>query len=97
MKFDVFGFGFVEDGEAGVGVFPESEKIFVGSEGTRAGEIGIGPLGSFGQQSIGAGDAEMRQGAGPAVPHDAAMNQNFLDSAAATFASLKARRAFPWT
>lgn len=48
MKFDVFGFGFVEDGEAGVGVFPESEKIFVGSEGTRAGEIGIGPLGSFG-------------------------------------------------
>jgi hypothetical protein len=37
----VLGFGLLQDGDVGVGVFPESEKIFVGGECTDAGGIGI--------------------------------------------------------
>lgn len=34
LKFDVFGFGLLEDGEVGVGVFPEREEILVGGAGS---------------------------------------------------------------
>ena len=36
--------GLLEDGDVGVGVFPEREEIFVGGEGTDAVGIGIGSL-----------------------------------------------------
>jgi hypothetical protein len=32
LQLGVFRFGFFQNGDVGVGVFPESQKIFVGSE-----------------------------------------------------------------
>jgi hypothetical protein len=37
LEFGVFGFGLLECGEGGVGVFPEGEESFVGGEGAGAG------------------------------------------------------------
>ena len=42
LQFCVFGFGFFEDWDVGVGVFPEGQKVFVGGEGADAGSVGIG-------------------------------------------------------
>ena len=36
--------GFLQDGDVGVGVFPESEEIFVGGECAGAGGIGVRSL-----------------------------------------------------
>ena len=36
MQFGVFGFGFFQEGNVGVGVFPQSDEIFVGGERRRA-------------------------------------------------------------
>ncbi len=35
LKFGVFGFGLFEDGDVGVGVFPEGEEVLVGGAGFR--------------------------------------------------------------
>ena len=40
----VLGFGLFQDGNVGVGVFPEGEEVFVSGECTNAGSIGIGAL-----------------------------------------------------
>src|ERR1039458_2073341 len=40
----VLRFGFFQDGDVGVGVFPEGEEVFVGSEHPDAGGIGIRSL-----------------------------------------------------
>jgi hypothetical protein len=40
----VLGIGLLQDREVGVGVFPESEEIFVGGESADAGGVGIGSL-----------------------------------------------------
>jgi hypothetical protein len=39
LRLRVFGFGLLQDGDVGVGVFPECEKIFVG--GQRADAAGV--------------------------------------------------------
>jgi len=41
LQLRVFGFSFFQDGDVGVGVFPEGEEIFVGGEGTGASSIGV--------------------------------------------------------
>jgi hypothetical protein len=40
LQLRVLGLGFLEDGDVGVGVFPEGEEIFVGGERPDAGGIG---------------------------------------------------------
>jgi hypothetical protein len=41
LQLRVLGFGLLQDGNVGVGVFPEGEEIFVVGESTHAGGIGI--------------------------------------------------------
>jgi hypothetical protein len=45
LELRVLRFGFLQDENVGVGVFPEREKIFVGSAGPNASRIGIGSKG----------------------------------------------------
>ena len=62
------GLGFLQDGDVGVGVFPEGEEILVGGKRTNAGGIGIRSLRSSRLQSIGPSHSQMRQRSRPAVP-----------------------------
>jgi hypothetical protein len=70
--------GLLQDGDVGVGVFPEREEIFVGGEGSNAGRIGIRALRSSRLQSVCTGHAQMRQRSRPAVPDDPAVVENLL-------------------
>jgi hypothetical protein len=67
LQLRVLHLGFLQDRDAGVGVFPEREELFVGSECPDAGGIGIRALRSPRLQGIGASHAQMRQRSGPAV------------------------------
>ena len=51
MQLRVLGFGFLQDGDVGVGVFPEREEIFGGGERPDAGGIRIRSLRSSRLQS----------------------------------------------
>jgi hypothetical protein len=51
LEFGVFGFGLEEDGDVGVGIFPECEEILIG---------GAGFSGVVGEDG-GAGEAEVRE------------------------------------
>jgi hypothetical protein len=44
LQFRVLRFRFFQDGNIGVGVFPEREEVFIGSEGASAGQVGIRSL-----------------------------------------------------
>jgi len=44
MQLRVLGLGFFQDGDVGVGIFPEGEEIFVSGKRTNAGGIGIRSL-----------------------------------------------------
>ena len=63
---------------SGFGVFPEREEIFVGSERTDAGGIGIRSLRGSRLQGVGTSYSQMRQRSRPAIPDDAAVVDNFL-------------------
>src|SRR5580658_3731510 len=78
LQFRVLGFGLFEDGDVGVGVFPEGEEIFVGSERPDVGGIGIGPLRGSRLQGIRTSHPQMRQCSRPAVPYDADVVENLL-------------------
>jgi hypothetical protein len=41
LQLRVLSFGFLQDGNVGVGVFPEGEEIFVSGERPDAGGVGI--------------------------------------------------------
>jgi hypothetical protein len=71
LQFRVLGFGFLQDGDVGIGVPPECEEVFVGGKRPDAGSIGISTLRSSCLQRIRTRDAQMRQGSCPAVPHNA--------------------------
>jgi hypothetical protein len=60
LQLRVLRLGFFQDGDVGVGVFPEREEIFVSREGADAGSIGIRTLRSSRLQGIGAGQSQMR-------------------------------------
>ena len=79
LQLRVLGFGLLQDGDVGVGVFPEGEEIFVGSECSDAGSIGVCSLRVFRLQRIRTRHAQMRQRSRPAVPNDAAVVENFLE------------------
>src|SRR5580700_1552 len=78
LQLRVFRLGLFQDRDVGVGVFPESEEIFVGGEGANAGGIGIGTLRSFRLQGVCTRHSQMRQSSGPAVPDDAAVVDDLL-------------------
>jgi hypothetical protein len=44
LQLRVFQFGLLQDGDVGIGVFPEGEEVFVGGEGPDVGGIGIRTL-----------------------------------------------------
>src|SRR5260370_17581858 len=69
LQLRVLGPGFLQNGDVGIGVFPESEEVLIGSLGFRgvAGE------------DISAGKAEMRQRAQRKVDDNAAVPQNLLE------------------
>ena len=69
----------LQDGDVGVGVFPEGEEIFVGGERPDAGGIGIRSLRSSRLQGIGTSHSQMRQRSRPAVPDDAAVVEDLLE------------------
>jgi hypothetical protein len=52
--------GFLQDGDIGVGISPEGEKIFVSSECPDAGGIGIRALRGSRLQGIGTSHSQMR-------------------------------------
>src|ERR1700757_1327257 len=79
LQLCVLGFGLLQDGDVGVGVFPEGEEVFVSSERPDAGGIGIRALRVLRLQRVRPRHAQMRQGSRPAVPHDAAVVKNFLE------------------
>src|SRR5271170_2302872 len=78
LQLRVLGFGLLQDGDVGVGVFPEREEILVGGERTDAGGIGIRSLRGSRLQGIGTSHSQMRQSSSPAVPDDAAVVKYLL-------------------
>jgi hypothetical protein len=44
LQLGVFGFGLLQDGDVGVGIFPEAEEVLVGRECADAVGIDIGSL-----------------------------------------------------
>src|SRR5208282_165335 len=78
LQLRVLRFGFSQDGDVGIGVFPEGEKISVGGKRPDAGGIGIRSLRGSRLQSVGTSYSQMRQCSCPAVPDDPAVVENLL-------------------
>src|ERR1700691_5931494 len=78
LQLRVLSFGLLQNGDVGVGVFPEGKKIFVGGERPDAGSVGICPLRGSRLHGVGASHSQMRQRSRPAVPDDAAVVKNLL-------------------
>src|ERR1700680_362025 len=78
-QFRVFRLRSDEDGDAGVGIFPEREEIVVGGAGFGACGVSIGTLQRLRLKRVGAGEAEMRQCADGFVAYNAAMVEDFLE------------------
>ena len=60
LQLRVLRLGFLQDGDVGVGIFPQREKIFVGGERPNASGVGIRALRSSRLQSVRAGHAQTR-------------------------------------
>jgi len=60
LELGVFGFGLLQDGDIGVGVSPQREEVFVGSEGAGAGCVSIGSLRGLRLKRVGTGHSETR-------------------------------------
>ena len=86
LQFRVFYFSLLQDRDVGVGVFPESEEVFVGSKGADTSGVGIRASRSFQLQRIRTRYAQMRQGSRPAVQDDAAVAENLLELSGGFFA-----------
>ena len=60
LQLRILRLGLLQDGDVGVGVFPEREEIFVGGERPDAGGIGICSLRGSRLQGVGASHSQMR-------------------------------------
>ncbi len=60
LQLRVLRLGFFEDGDVGIGVFPEREKIFIGGEGPHTSGIGIRTLRGSRLQSVRPRQSQMR-------------------------------------
>src|ERR1019366_9126047 len=78
LQLRVLRFGLLQDGDVGVGVFPEREKIFVSGERPDAGGIRVRSLRGSRLQRIGTSHAQMRYRSRPAVQDDPAVVENLL-------------------
>src|SRR5579864_8766762 len=76
LQLRVFRFGFLQDGDVGVSVFPQREKIFVSGERSDAGGVGVCALRSSRLQSVRTSHSQTRQRSRPAVPNDTAVVEN---------------------
>src|SRR5271170_6131731 len=79
LQLRVLRLGLLQDGDVGVGVFPEGEEIFVGVERTDAGGVGFRSLPGFRLQGVRTSHAQMRQRSRPAVPDNPAVVENLLE------------------
>src|ERR1700722_1873175 len=68
--------GFFQDGDVGIGVFPEGEEVFVCRKCSNAGGIAISTLRSSHLQCVGTSGAQTRQGSRPAVPDNSVVVEN---------------------
>src|SRR6202022_1791480 len=78
LQLRILRLGFLQDGDVGVGVFPEREEVLVGGERPDAGGIGIRALRGSRLQGIGTSHSQSRQRSRPAIPDDAAVVENLL-------------------
>ena len=78
LQLRVLRIGFLQDGDVGVGAFPEREEIFVGSQRPDTGGIGVRALRGSRLQGVGTSHAQMRQRARPAVHDDPVVVEYFL-------------------
>ena len=78
LQLRVFRLGGSENGNVGVGVFPQSEEIFVGGERSDASCVGFRSLRGLGLQSICARHPETRECSSPAVQDDSIVVANLL-------------------
>ena len=69
LQLRVLGLGLLQDGDVGVGVFPESEEFLIGRFRFRR----------IARHGIGATDLKMRQRSGHKVSHDAPVIQQLLE------------------
>ncbi len=60
LQLCVLRLGFIQDGDVGVGVFPEAEEILVGCECPDAGGVGISALRGVRLRGVTTGHSEMR-------------------------------------
>ena len=79
LQLRVLGFGFFQNGDVGIGVFPQREELFVGGEGMQPGRIAARAGGTSRLQRVSACDTQMRQSSRPAVPDDPTMIENLLE------------------
>jgi hypothetical protein len=69
LQLRVLGFGLLQDGDVGVGAFPQREEILIG--GASFGRVAL--------HGIGSADLEMRECSDGFVEHDSAMVEDFLE------------------
>ena len=69
MQLRVFGFGLLQDGDVGVGVFPEGEEVLVCSVG----------FGGIALESVGAGETEARECTKYKVDNDARLARSIME------------------
>src|ERR1035437_2293236 len=78
LQLGVLRLGLLQNGDVGVGVFPEGEKILVCCQSTNAGSVGISTLRGSRLQGVGTRHSQTRQRSRPAVPDDAAVVDDLL-------------------
>jgi hypothetical protein len=79
LQLRVFAFRLLQDRNIRVGVFPQRQKILVRCQRPHSRRIRVRALFRFRLQRIGPRHSQLRQHAGPAVPDDVGVVQNFLE------------------
>jgi hypothetical protein len=67
LELRVLGFGLLQDGDAGVCIFPQRKKVLISGAG----------FGGVALQDLGAGEAKMRERADGFVLHNTALVKDF--------------------
>src|SRR5271167_3056187 len=84
LQLRVLGFGFFQDGDVGVGVFPEGEEVLI----CGAGFDGIA------RHCVGAGKGEMCQYSNGFIEHSSAMVEDFLELVGGFVALMRRQMGF---
>ena len=79
LQLRVLRLGLFQDRDVGISVFPEREEIFVSSERSDAGGVGVSALRSSRLQCVRTSHAQMRQRSRPTVPNDPIVVNDFLE------------------